>query len=587
MIRKIVCVIMASILAIVFSGCETAADRFAPQIEYRTNVDSMPVFVKSKAEFVNIGRTYVLPDGQLWHYGDKTVEIFHGENKIPDSIDEDGNVVGLQKGIRYSSEDIPKEQPNVDSTGFIPVSPGDVLRFEGIQFRNEKIGDVAPGSIYIRLYDASFCQLTGIGAYELPDKMSRFSEAYEQDEYGNISCLTLNNKFNYAYIRLSFVPIKGQEAIITVNEDLGKQTETVTQWFSEEYLTEDWYAEVMDTVATVKSLPVSGHKTQFLFDSDIHLDPNQYNYELVNDIGKISAGVMQACEIPYFLNLGDSTTQASDYQLSDLTANMQAVMDVFSPIPWNNILLTVGNHDGATGKKEVNGELLHYRYQLSNEDRAALYFGWQRENSEKIFGPDGSYYYFDDDSTQTRYIMLNGFWTEHKADKTGFVEDINHSFFKTPILGQEQLSWFAQEALNMPKGYGAVIGMHNAISPRDSAVFADIVEAYNNKEWCNSIYTGEQEWQSSKIVENFSHAKGEIIAIFQGHNHKDYIDTETFAVPCITITTAGADVRDDLPVERIAGTSTETAVDVVTIDRENHIIYLTRLGAGEDRSVHY
>jgi hypothetical protein len=60
-------------------------------------------------------------------------------------------------------------------------------------------------------------------------------------------------------------------------------------------------------------------------------------------------------------------------------------------------------------------------------------------------------------------------------------------------------------------------------------------------------------------------------------------------VPCINTTTTGAywAVRDENASERIKGTSSEFAVDVVTIDRTARKIYLTRLGAGDDRVIDY
>ena len=61
------------------------------------------------------------------------------------------------------------------------------------------------------------------------------------------------------------------------------------------------------------------------------------------------------------------------------------------------------------------------------------------------------------------------------------------------------------------------------------------------------------------------------------------------SVPCINMTTTGAyaAVRDENPPDRVKDTASEFAVDAVVIDRESRKIYLTRIGAGEDRVIEY
>ena len=76
-------------------------------------------------------------------------------------------------------------------------------------------------------------------------------------------------------------------------------------------------------------------------------------------------------------------------------------------------------------------------------------------------------------------------------------------------------------------------------------------------------------------------------AFFHGHIHKDTIDTTSYSFPCISITTAGGDVRDSRMAERTPGTATETAIDVVTLDKAARRIYMTRVGVGSDRVCSY
>lgn len=55
----------------------------------------------------------------------------------------------------------------------------------------------------------------------------------------------------------------------------------------------------------------------------------------------------------------------------------------------------------------------------------------------------------------------------------------------------------------------------------------------------------------------------------------------------MTTTGAYAAVRDENPPDRVKDTASEFAVDAVVIDRESRKIYLTRIGAGEDRVIEY
>ncbi len=132
----------------------------------------------------------------------------------------------------------------------------------------------------------------------------------------------------------------------------------------------------------------------------------------------------------------------------------------------------------------------------------------------------------------------------------------------------------------------------------DGSLVAGIIDAYNKRTAYNGSvklpsdywwgnYATNPEFKTSSANADFTNAKGEVVAFFHGHIHKDTVDTESYSFPCISITTAGADVRDENPVKREPNTATETAMDIVTIDMEHRKIYTTRLGAGSDRELSY
>ena len=550
---------------------------------------NLPVFVQSKSDFADPAKQYVLPDGTLWKTDKVTVVSEDVTNHIDSSVDEQGKTVGLIRDQRYGSGDVLKACEGACATGFIAVSEGDVVRFKGIQFRGESIDQVAPGAIYMRFYDESFQQIGGtFSALTIKEDLLSVATDIVYDEEGDVSSFVIKAGANAAYFRLSFVPEETQAPYISINQEFtfGEGDGWVK---AGEYVSASWYEEVTKTIADVQAIKASsgGNLVQFLFNSDIHLSADNSNEPYLKDIGKVSAGVMQACNIAFFMNTGDTTTQSSGFTVADMQPNMTAALKLLEPVPQSNILLTVGNHDGATGSKEVDGEMVYYCYQLNNTQRAETYFGWQQKDSERHFAQDGTYFYVDDPETQTRFIMANSFWELYEGQEDGFARGKQNSFFHNPIFGQAQLDWLVDEALDVPEGYSVIIGTHNATASRDSELFKGIVNAYANKTTYSGYHEGVGEWQSSTVSADFSQAKGELIAIFQGHNHKDEIDTTTFAVPCITITTAGTDVRDEPKEPRVHNTSTATAVDVVTIDKDARTIYLSRLGVGTDRKVTY
>ena len=180
-------------------------------------------------------------------------------------------------------------------------------------------------------------------------------------------------------------------------------------------------------------------------------------------------------------------------------------------------------------------------------------------------------------------------WSQWEGSADGYVSDIQHNFMVTPMFGPQQLQWFAEEALDMPPEYAAIIITHYAPEAKDFNVFKGIVDAFNNQTVYRGQYIGAEEWQSTRIAVNYENAYGEIIALFQGHKHMDAENDFFDTIPCINVTTTGAywAVNDENAENRVKGTATEFALDAVVIDRTNRKIYLTRIGAGDDRVISY
>ena len=137
-------------------------------------------------------------------------------NQIPLSTDSSGNVVGLIEGHRYNSSDTLVAEAGVNATGFIPAKQNDTVYFQNVLFGANA---THAGSVYIRVYDSSYKELTNSNG--LMAVFSKISSNYTLDENGNLTSMVLNGSgvSGCAYIRLAFDP-NGEEAIITVNEPI-------------------------------------------------------------------------------------------------------------------------------------------------------------------------------------------------------------------------------------------------------------------------------------------------------------------------------------------------------------------------------
>lgn len=88
---------------------------------------------------------------------------------------------------------------------------------------------------------------------------------------------------------------------------------------------------------------------------------------------------------------------------------------------------------------------------------------------------------------------------------------------------------------------------------------------------------------------DFSEAKGDLIGYFSGHAHADYNYLKNDWGLNIITTRCDAKEENDstLNAERIAGTTTEQSFDVFTVNKAQHKIYATKIGAGNDRIITY
>ena len=195
-------------------------------------------------------------------------------------------------------------------------------------------------------------------------------------------------------------------------------------------------------------------------------------------------------------------------------------------------------------------------------------------HGDTVSEPGTTYYSFRRPETRTEFIVI-----DTNEIHTDTIND-DGSWGSSVYPSEKQLNRFAEMLLAVPPRYSAVVVGHTPVYPElawafpGSYRFGEIIEAYNRRA---SVCIGE-------TVHNFSGARGNVIMTLCGHGHvDDFFVTPTgnlaYEITCDANIDNGGGIYP-----RIAGTPSESAVDVIMIDRPTGRISTVRYGGGIDRN---
>ena len=197
--------------------------------------------------------------------------------------------------------------------------------------------------------------------------------------------------------------------------------------------------------------------------------------------------------------------------------------------------------------------------------------------------PEAAYFYFDNAAAKMRYVVADTTDSQTAGDVPWGVRY---------GMKDAQLRWLASEAFaTAPEGYGIAVMHHipvtglvgNAGDEKTFAPFRRLMEAYQNR--------GTFEVAGERF--DFAAAKGRILIDLTGHHH---CEMQTFQRGILHVTNpcdaAYKDYIDrskpwcgDLPEKR-SGTPAEQTFDAVQFDRRGGLVHFTRVGGGQDRTIH-
>ncbi len=318
----------------------------------------------------------------------------------------------------------------------------------------------------------------------------------------------------------------------------------------------------------------------FAFITDIHWGPNnKFSAALVKR-------VMDECNLSYCVNGGDTVSGAGLCPAELIIGELKECFDCFSEIE-PKLLTALGNHDPAYSTFDAPE---FYVENLTTEQIYESIFRYEEKYPDRVMGPGKTYFYADDKAHKVRIVVLNTF--DVPSDET--LPDGRAKYNKMRLFGyrKEQLDWFANVALDVPgKDWTIILATHIAPSCTDEPcrnddVILGIIDAFRKGEKFEISSECDNPLYNVEIKADYTNKGGSFALWVSGHIHEDsqLVVNDTL---CLSVISDWNHQHEKLPMQRCDGTTNEHAFDVFTIDVENHKIYATRIGAGEDRIYEY
>lgn len=389
---------------------------------------------------------------------------------------------------------------------------------------------------------------------------------------------TFSSKFDYVEYKAPYyeLSVNGNK-IDFRGTQVEKNKERIDNLENGTNLPEYWINYLDTKISEINSELVKGFCFPVLFITDTHIEDDTgiepYIIKYLNS--KLHFGAV--------VHGGDYIT--SDINRINAFTKIQNSVSSFCNVP---VLLTcIGNHDGVNA---VSGDVIPKNIadfvvnsHLYNTDIKKPKYNNSTVPQYTDLMANG-YYYKDDEQNRIRYIILNS------CDAIRVNEvDYGSSFDKL------QLKWLAEEALNFTsKQYGWKVSIFSHLFSNQSGIIGseeepityhidelkEIIEAFIGK----TVYTN----TSMEISADYSTPNDtKFCGYFCGHYHYDSLTKLGNINVSVTLNASLNQYAPNgySPTEKIVGTITETAMDVIIFGKDKCI--LKRIGAGNDREFSY
>jgi len=346
--------------------------------------------------------------------------------------------------------------------------------------------------------------------------------------------------------------------------------------------------EVWDSIRKIQSHQTTDTIT-FAFMTDIHLALS-YNHEIrmkrtINAYKEIAKRV----HIDKLMLGGDYTNEGCKEYKSDCFRELRAHFSGVDYFPVH------GNHDDGTIWDESYIKADKSTNHLTHEELYTLFYNHLPYKGAEFDKNNHSLYYKVDDTVKkVRYICLDTGDIPYMFDENGLLIYRGQHLF---AFSQAQISWLVNEALKFDEeGWSVAFFMHSVLRPghepkdlvRRLSVLTDITDAFKNNSDIHDTYYADEPDFKLQVDADFSKCtKADIIGFFVGDYHTDAIEESTAGIPYILTSNAVMYSPPHYKVQRHDGDKSEILFDVVTINKKERTIYITRVGGGEDRCINY
>ena len=331
--------------------------------------------------------------------------------------------------------------------------------------------------------------------------------------------------------------------------------------------------ELQDTVHKVRALQEEG-TFSFLIVTDSHIFPPRdrfYQHQL-RGYENVKA-LNEALPLQAVFHLGDIpwvnwTPETLDYwQEENIEKWFAVTREKFCEANANSFFVS-GNHDSAGAQPPVPAT---WHRQMVAPQKARI----------TGYVPDKAYYYVDYPAQKLRAICMMSSHTDETGSHQG--------------IYQEQVEWLASDALRVPAGWKILLFTH--IYPEAEPYYCS-KQNENAQEFAKFLWAFQNKTVSPSELfpGDFRDAgDGEIVAMFFGHGHTDWVVAPGF-LPFYGIET-GSDLVHvpqagswRLPegcsvAPRQRETVTEALWDVVVYNPRKGCLDFVRFGSGEDRHI--
>ena len=544
-----------------------------------------PEFANDTSECTDTSKLYVLPDGYIYAYMKKTVRVENNEydpaytDGLNKRIKSDGSVADYNGSYLTDYIEVDyAEEYNVTISGLasLAVSYSSIFIVDYFDASKTRLGYKTNAQLGINNDTASVLPTT----FNLFEVSGLESTKYVRVKLGIKDSSTVITSADLTGLVISFepksrtttttewhntghafVPADYEDRIIAAEEQIEENTARIEVLEKADNgsvaLPDYWQTAADEAVAKVKALQdsIGKYAVNFVWFSDLHY--GDYNAK-TKHFGKVCAYVMDKLEIPFAVNGGDTLTSAALSDKDTLLSYLESAKDLLSPIGDDRLMLIRGNHDDVYGSNYVNKVAPNTMWNRLHR--------FQANDFRRVFGGDGTYFYIDNIPQKIRFVFTNSHYYSGDEIDSGTSKNMTSGF------GAEQLAWLENTALNFDNStWDVVVFTH--VPPTD--------ETINNNNYLSQLDDGEA------FRAAVSNTNVGLIGVFSGHCHVDEcVFDSTFNQRVFTITTAGGTPYGGVSAsDRVAGTTTEFAFDIVTVDRNSYTVYTTRVGYGSDREI--